>query len=333
MTAIEIAGLGFAYHGSPVLAGVTLAVNPGEIYGLVGADGAGKTTLLQLAVGQLTPQTGRITVLGRDAADPALRDEIAYMPQGFGLYRDLSVQENLDFFADLHGLTLAVARERIVELLQRTGLAGFEKRRAAHLSGGMMQKLALACALVSQPRAMFLDEPTTGVDPVSRRAFWRLLNGVRAEGVAILYATANMDEAERCDQVGLLDAGRLERQGTPLELTRSAGAQLVGVSGTTVRQRREALLTWSMVQLAFPVGRQLRVWLVGENSLAEFESRLQALDPALSVSLLSPTLQDATLRELALAEVTPPATVDPSTNSPQNSQRSCAMMAWLAKSS
>lgn len=125
MTAIAIDGLGFAYHGSPVLTGVTLAVNPGEIYGLVGADGAGKTTLLQLAVGQLPPQAGRITVLDRDDADPALRDEIAYMPQGFGLYRDLSVQENLYFLADLHRLTPVVACERIVELLERTGLAGF----------------------------------------------------------------------------------------------------------------------------------------------------------------------------------------------------------------
>ena len=302
MTAIAIDGLGFAYRGSSVLTGVTLAVNPGEIYGLVGADGAGKTTLLQLVVGQLPPQAGRITVLGRDAADPALRDEIAYMPQGFGLYRDLSVRENLDFFADLHGLTPVVARERIVELLERTGLAGFEARRAAHLSGGMMQKLALACALVSQPRAMFLDEPTTGVDPVSRRAFWRLLNGVRAEGVAILYATANMDEAERCDRVGLLEAGRLERQGTPLELTHSTDAQLVGVSGAMARQRREALLAWPMVQLAFPVGRQLRVWLGAGGSLTEFQARLRALDPELDAQPLQPTLQDAALRELALAE-------------------------------
>jgi ABC-2 type transport system ATP-binding protein len=300
--AIEIADLRFAYGEQAILEGVTLAVAPGEIYGVVGADGAGKTTLLQLAVGQLPPRDGRITVLGRDAADPALRSQIAYMPQGFGLYRDLSVRENLNFFADLHDLTRAVARSRIVDLLERTGLAGFEDRRAANLSGGMMQKLALACALISQPRAMFLDEPTTGVDPVSRRAFWRLLNGVRAEGVAILYATANMDEAERCDRVGLLNIGRLERQGTPLELTRSANAQLVGVSGPTARQRRDALLAWPRVQLAFPVGRQLRIWLDADCSLAEFQSRVRALDAELDAQLLQPTLQDAALRELAMVE-------------------------------
>ncbi|KAB2931918.1 MAG: ABC transporter ATP-binding protein [Candidatus Contendobacter sp.] len=303
--ALEITDLRFAYGEQTVLEGVTLAVAPGEIYGVVGADGAGKTTLLQLTVGQLPLRDGRIIVLGRDAADPALRSQVAYMPQGFGLYRDLSVQENLDFFADLHDLPRAVAKLRIVDLLERTGLAGFEARRAANLSGGMMQKLALACALVSQPRAMVLDEPTTGVDPVSRRAFWRLLNGVRAEGVAILYATANMDEAERCDRVGLLNAGRLERQGTPLELTHNAAAQLVGVSGPTARRRRDELLAWPGVQLAFPVGRQLRVWLDAEGSLAEFQARLRALDAELIAQPLQPTLQDAALRELALTEFQP----------------------------
>lgn len=300
--AIEIADLRFAYGEQTVLEGVTLRVAPGEIYGVVGADGAGKTTLLQLAVGQLPPRDGRITVLGRDATDPALRDEIAYMPQGFGLYPDLSVQENLNFFADLHDLPHAVARSRIADLLKRTGLAGFEKRRARNLSGGMMQKLALACALVSQPQAMFLDEPTTGVDPVSRRAFWRLLNGVRAEGVAILYATANMDEAERCDRVGLLDRGRLERQGTPLELTTSGDAVLVGVSGATARRQRAVLLAWPMVKLVFPIGRQLRVWLGAGSALAEFQARLRALDVELTAQPLQPTLQDAALRELAIAE-------------------------------
>ena len=300
--AMTIADLRFAYGQQPVLEDVNLQVAAGEIYGVVGADGAGKTTLLQLAVGQLSPQGGRITVLGRDAADPALRDEIAYMPQGFGLYRDLSVQENLDFFADLHDLARAEARVRIVDLLERTGLAGFEDRRANNLSGGMMQKLALACALVSRPRAMVLDEPTTGVDPVSRRAFWRLLNGVRAEGVAILYATANMDEAERCDRVGLISAGRLDRQGTPLALTRSANAQLIGVSGPQARQRRAEVLAWPMVQLAFPVGRQLRVWLDRACPLAQFQARVQALDAGLDAQPLSPTLQDAALRDLALAE-------------------------------
>jgi len=141
-----------------------------------------------------------------------------------------------------------------------------------------------------------------GRSGVSRRAFWRLLNGVRAEGVAILYATANMDEAERCDRVGLLHAGRLNRQGTPLALTTSGDAVLVGVSGAAARRIRDTLLTWPMVKLAFPVGRQLRVWLDAGGALAEFRARLATLASDLKAQPLQPTLQDAALRELALAE-------------------------------
>ena len=292
--------LGFAYQERWVLQDIQLQVAAGEIYGLVGADGAGKTTLLLLAVGQLLPGRGHIQVLDQPADSPLLRAQVAYMPQGFGLYQDLSVQENLEFFADLHGLTHAAARQRIAELLQRTGLQGFEQRRAGQLSGGMMQKLALACALVSQPRVMVLDEPTTGVDPVSRRAFWRLLDGVRAEGVAILYATANMDEAERCDRVGLLTDGRLDRQGTPLELSSSETALLVGVSGAEVRRYRVTLQALPEVRLVFPVGRQLRLWLTPATTLAELGARLRDIAPELQVQVLQPTLQDVALRDLAL---------------------------------
>ena len=299
--AIQVEDLGFAYAGREVLQGVGLQVSHGEVYGLVGADGAGKTTLLRLAVGQLIPARGDVRVLNQPAASPALRSELAYMPQGFGLYQDLSVQENLDFFADLHGLERRVAQARIIDLLRRTGLNGFEGRRAGHLSGGMMQKLALACALVSQPRVMFLDEPTTGVDPVSRRAFWRLLDGVRAAGVAILYATANMDEAERCDRVGLLENGRLTRQGTPLELASGEDTVLVGITGPEARRYRQAVAALPGVRLVFPMGRQLRVWLESPGSLEDWQARLATLSPELTAERLQPALQDATLRDLALA--------------------------------
>jgi len=299
--AIQVEDLGFAYVGRNVLQGIDLQVSYGEVYGLVGADGAGKTTLLRLAVGQLMPARGGVRVLGQPAESPVLRSELAYMPQGFGLYQDLAVQENLDFFADLHGLERRTAQGRIVDLLRRTGLNGFEKRRAGHLSGGMMQKLALACALVSQPRVMLLDEPTTGVDPVSRRAFWRLLDGVRAEGVAILYATANMDEAERCDRVGLLENGRLTRQGTPLELASGGDTVLVGVSGPEARRYRQAVEALPGVRLVFPMGRQLRVWLESRYAKEDFQTQLTTLSSELQAESLQPALQDATLRDLALA--------------------------------
>jgi len=297
---IQAERLHFAYGEHTVLREVSFAVASGEIYGLVGADGAGKTTLLRMAVGQLKPAGGVFQVLDQPADSPALRAQVAYMPQGFGLYRDLSVQENLDFFADLHGLTRTQARERISDLLRRTGLQGFEDRRANNLSGGMMQKLALACALVSQPRVMVLDEPTTGVDPVSRRAFWRLLDGVRAEGVTILYATANLDEAERCDQVGLLEQGRLRRQGPPLALAAVDGGALVLVSGPEARHCRTALQKLSGVELVFPVGRQLRVWLTAGRSLADFHTQLAACCPGLTAVPMTPALADTALRELAL---------------------------------
>jgi ABC-2 type transport system ATP-binding protein len=302
---IRVRDLHFSWPAGAALAGIDLELGAGEIFGLLGADGAGKSTLLRVLTGQLAAASGSVRVLGREPGDPRLREDVAYMPQGFGLYPDLSVRENLGFFADLHGLAAARAGPRIAELLARTGLAGFEGRRAGKLSGGMMQKLALACALLSSPRAMFLDEPTTGVDPVSRRAFWRLLEGVRAEGVAIVYATANMDEAERCDRVGLLAQGRLDRQGTPLELIARASGTLLSVSGEGVRERRDAIEALEGVRLVFPVGRRLNVWLVCGHSPERFGPQLAAIDQRLSAAAIEPTLHDATLQDLALAQARP----------------------------
>lgn len=298
---IELKGIRFAYDREPVLQDIDLRVKPGQIMGLVGADGAGKSTLLRLALGQLVPQAGTVRVLGRSPAEPGLRDELAYMPQGGGLYEDLSVEENLRFFSDLHGLGRDEADTRIRDLLERTGLKGFESRRAGQLSGGMMQKLALASSLVTYPKVMFLDEATTGVDPVSRRAFWRLLDGVRAEGVAILYATANMDEAERCDVVAVLEEGRIRRAGTPREMIEREGLVLFGVRGPDIRARREVLRALPGVVLAFPVGEQLNVWL-GADRLEQFRQQLDSDFPDLSGERLEPGLHDAALRDLALAE-------------------------------
>ncbi|MGZ5039514.1 MAG: ABC transporter ATP-binding protein [Usitatibacter sp.] len=299
--AVEARGLRFAYRGRPVLVEVDLALRRGEVFGVVGPDGAGKSTLLRLLIGQLTPDAGRISVLGSPATDAALRRRIAYMPQGFGQYLDLSVAENLEFFAELHALDRPASRALIRDLLARTGLVGFEKRRAGQLSGGMMQKLALACALVSRPEVMFLDEPTTGVDPVSRRAFWQLLDQVRAEGVAIVYATANMDEAERCDRVGLLVAGRFLRQGSPLDLIRAVDAPLYEVKGAGARGARRAVRAMPEVQLAFPVGETLKVWLRGGADPESFRAAIASLASPFDVRPMRPSLHDVALRDLALS--------------------------------
>jgi ABC-2 type transport system ATP-binding protein len=301
--AIEARDLGFSYgREQRVLEDIDLRVRAGEIYGLVGADGTGKTTLLRIAAGQLPASTGSIRVLGQDPTTPAVRGQLAYMPQGFGLYPDLSCLENLYFFADLHGLPRDDANTLIRDLLERTGLAGFEHRRAEKLSGGMMQKLALACALVSRPHLMLLDEPTTGVDPLSRRAFWSLLDMVRAEGVAILYATANMDEAERCDRVGMLEHGRVARQGTPVELSAGGDDVLLAISGPSTRPYRYQVQALPGVQFAFPIGRRLMVWLHDGEGVEELVSALAAIDPALRMEPVQPRLHDIALRQLALAE-------------------------------
>ena len=300
---LVVRSLSFAYTQQTVLNDIHLSIGSGEILGLVGADGAGKTTLLRLAVGQLTAATGSITVLGKPTDDPALRNDIAYMPQGFGLYQDLSIEENLYFFADLHGLVRHEAGRRIVDLLERTGLTAFRTRRAGQLSGGMMQKLALSCALISEPRIMFLDEPTTGVDPVSRRAFWRLLDHVRSEGVSILYATANMDEAERCDRVALLQNGCLIRQGTPLELADPGVMQMVSISGPRVRAYDETIRRLPGVQLVFAVGPRLHVWLENNAGVGPFVDHVAALSDRLTVEAVRPGLHDTTLRDMSLQEI------------------------------
>lgn len=299
---ISVEALCFSYGDVTVLQDISLQVAKGEILGLVGADGAGKSTLLQLLAGQLIPASGALQVLGYHSSDPALRSNLSYMPQGFGLYMDLSIVENLEFFADLHGVPSDLAKQKITDLLTRTGLKGFEGRRAGQLSGGMMQKLALACALVTAPRVMFLDEPTTGVDPVSRRAFWRLLETVRAEGVAILYATANMDEAERCDRVAMLERGTLTRQGTPLELVKAGVGTLVAVNGGGVRGYREALRALNETHFVFPVGPKLNVWLQPGVTFETFYKTISERFPNLTVESLTPTLHDAAVHHLAVAK-------------------------------
>ena len=297
---VRARGLRFAYRGAEVLRGVDLELAAGEVFGVVGADGAGKSTLLGLLIGQLEPKAGEVLVLGTPASDTSLRQRIAYMPQGFGQYLDLSVGENLELFADLHGLARGEARALIRDLLERTGLAPFVGRRAGQLWGGMMQKLALACALVSRPKVMFLDEPTTGVDPVSRRAFWQLLDQVRAEGVGIVYATSNMDEAERCDRVGMLVGGRFLRGGAPLALIREVESALFEVAGEGARALRREVRSIAAVKLVFPVGETLKVWLGAPGEEAAFRASLARLAPGLALRSLRPSLHDIALHDLAL---------------------------------
>jgi len=201
---------------------VSFSVRRGIVAGLIGPDGAGKTTLMRLAAGLLVPASGEITVLGMDASRDSLRVQtvLGYMPQRFGLYEDLSVQENLDLYADLQGVAVDERKARYAELMHMTGLGRFSDRLAGRLSGGMKQKLGLACTLVRAPRLLLLDEPTVGVDPVSRRELWAIVYRlVRDEGMSVLLSTAYLDEAERCDNVVLLHEGQVLAAGSPASLT------------------------------------------------------------------------------------------------------------------
>ncbi len=219
--AIEIDRLTRSFGAVHAVAGLTMRVPAGRIYGLIGADGAGKTTTLRILCGALLPDGGRATIMGIDVArDPeGVRRRIGYMPQRFSLYGDLTVRENMLFFADIYGVPRAEQEPLLDRLLAFSRLGPFQQRRAEALSGGMKQKLALACTLIHKPDVLLLDEPTTGVDPVSRREFWDILrDAVNQDGMTVLVSTPYMDEADRCHTVGFMRAGALMASGTPREL-------------------------------------------------------------------------------------------------------------------
>lgn len=241
---IEARGLRKAFGPRAALRGVTLSIRRGEAFGLVGPDGAGKTTLMRLLVGIMDPDAGEARVLGYDTVSQAeeLKEHIGYMPQRFGLYDDLTVRENLLFYFDLYGVPRRVRDERLPGLLAFAGLAPFQDRLAGQLSGGMRQKLGLICALSHRPRVLFLDEPTFGVDPVSRREFWEILQRLLQEGVTIFLSTAYLDEAERAHRVGLLHDGCLLAVDTPEALKTAFAGELLEVRAEDLRRARELLI-------------------------------------------------------------------------------------------
>lgn len=222
---LELSGVRRAFGTTQALRGISLAVHRGEVYGLVGPDGAGKTTAIRMLAGLMRPDEGRVRVLGEDPAHPSspVREQLGLVPQRNSLYGDLSVDENLRFFSRLFGLSRADFEPRRERLLSITRLARFTERRADALSGGMYKKLALACALLHQPRVLLMDEPTNGVDPVSRRELWELLYGLVHDGMTLVVSTPYMDEASRCHRVGLLYAGEIIAEGPPRELARAHG--------------------------------------------------------------------------------------------------------------
>lgn len=281
---------------------LTFSVAPGELFGLVGPDGAGKTTTLRMLAGVLRPTRGDALMNGRSVArDPeGVKPHIAYMSQRFGLYADLTVRENIDFYADLYEVPAAERAARLERLYHFSALGPFEQRLAGQLSGGMKQKLGLCCALIHQPDILLLDEPTFGVDPISRRDLWLILEEMVSQGVAVFVSTAYMDEAERCDHVALLDHGRILALDTPAALQASMQGQIVAVRAAGARGAVEVLRRSPAVRRATLFGDTIHVVMASGHAHDVVPATLSAAGiTALDVSDVDASLEDVFIERVS----------------------------------
>jgi ABC-2 type transport system ATP-binding protein len=295
-SAINVDTLTKSFPGVCAVDALSFDVRAGEIFGLVGPDGAGKTTTLRMLAGIMPPDAGRATVAGLDGKrnPEAVKRAISYMPQRFGLYEDLTVDENIRFYADLFGVRKTERKLRSEQLLQAAGMSEFRGRLAGRLSGGMKQKLGLVCALIHRPKVILLDEPTTGVDPVSRRDFWRILYELLAEGVAILISTAYLDEAERCHRVALLHQGKRLFCDTPANLKANFGKGVLSITAPEPRRLRTELEGAEGISSLLPMGDGLHV-VVDDASrrISEFEARLKHANLSFDAILqVEPSIED-----------------------------------------
>jgi ABC-2 type transport system ATP-binding protein len=267
---------------------VSLDIAEGALFGLLGPDGAGKSTLIRLLATVLTPDAGEATVGGASVTGrpDAVTPQIGYMSQQFCLYPDLTVAENLDFFATVRGVPRAARRERAASLTESMGLAEFTRRQAGRLSGGMKQKLMLASVLMHEPRVLLLDEPTTGVDPVSRREFWRILGDLHAAGTTVLVATPYMDEAERCTDIAFMDAGRIGTRGTPASVKALLPGTLLEIESGRPRDALAVVAGRPEAASAHLLGQAVRVLWTGSDAAASVRA------------LVAPAVPDAVVHEV-----------------------------------
>jgi ABC-2 type transport system ATP-binding protein len=294
---IETENLARAFKNVVAVNGLNLNVWQGEIFGLVGPDGAGKTTTIRLLAAIMDPTDGWARVFGHDTMrqPEPIKQRIGYMAQRFNLYGDLSVWENLNFFADVFEVTGTVRRERIERLLRFARLTEFRNRRAAHLSGGMQKKLALACTLIHTPEVIFLDEPTTGVDPVSRRELWDILTDLHLQGITLFVSTPYMDEAERCSRVGMMYLGQMVVCDTPERVKAMIEGELIALWPSDLRRAREVLSGLEGVLEVQTFGDQLRVFAQDTGQLmARIQAALAAQDiEVLDVRRTQPRMEEA----------------------------------------
>ncbi|UCG86624.1 MAG: ABC transporter ATP-binding protein [Gemmatimonadota bacterium] len=276
---------------------LTFDVAPGELFGIVGPDGAGKTTTLRMLAGVLRPTAGDATIAGLSVTqDPeAVKPHIAYMSQRFGLYADLTVRENIEFYADLYHVPKSDRPARLERLYQFSALGQFKDRLAGKLSGGMKQKLALCCALIHHPEVMLLDEPTFGVDPISRRDLWLILHEMVADGMTVLVSTAYLDEAERCDRVGLLHHGHVVALDTPDNLQQRFQGDIYAVQTDNPRHTRDLLRQHSNVRDAVLFGDTVHATM--DDHIRDWPAARQILESE-GVSILSEGLVEPTLENV-----------------------------------
>ena len=292
---VSLAGLGHRFGDQVALDDVSFDVARGELFGVVGPDGSGKTTLLRVLAGVLPPGSGTASVAGVDVRrDPeAVKDRIAYMSQRFGLYADLTVKENIEFYATLYGVGRQERHRRLERLYAFSRLGPFADRLAGKLSGGMKQKLSLCCALIHEPEVLLLDEPTFGVDPISRRELWLIVHEMVAHGMTAVVSTAYLDEAERCDRVAMLQRGRLAGLDSPAALQERLTGRTFAIETDDPRRAAAALRAHPLVRSAAAFGASLHITTVGvdatprlQEALAGSGIRIHAVHP------LAPSLED-----------------------------------------
>lgn len=295
MSIIEINNLSKSYGKTKALDNVSFNVERGELFGLIGPDGAGKTTLFRLLTTLLTPDEGSATVDGRDIVKDYLniRSQVGYMPGRFSLYPDLTVEENLEFFAALFGVTVKESYDLIAPIYRQ--IEPFRKRRAGKLSGGMKQKLALSCALIHRPDVLFLDEPTTGVDAVSRREFWDMLSQLKTQGITILVSTPYMDEASRCDRIALCNEGHILGVNTPQNFVHDFNEMLYGIRAKDMFSLLQRARSIEGVAACYPFGEYHHLIANDNFNPSIFTSQLSDL-VGLEICHQEPTIEDVFIK-------------------------------------
>ena len=296
MNSITIHNLSKSYGDIHAVQHLSLEVKKGELFGLIGPDGAGKTTVFRMLTTLLLPDEGTASIEGWNIVKDykEIRKYVGYMPGRFSLYQDLTVEENLFFFATVFGTTISENYDLIKDIYEQ--IKPFSNRRAGKLSGGMKQKLALCCALIHKPKVLLLDEPTTGVDVVSRKEFWQMLNRLKEQDISIFVSTPYMDEASLCDRIALIQEGKILSTSTPQQIVSDFGQTLYAASTPDIYPLLQHLRAQSAVESCYPFGEYLHITLKENTHIPIFEQQLKTTFPHLDWQHITPTIEDSFIR-------------------------------------